>query len=478
MISPSDPTTSAVLTGHPPFSGAGLSYLDQTSPRDGRVVLFRVPRTDAAGVEQAVNGARAALGDWQKISPVRRTELVLAVAERIAEESDRLSLAIASETGKPIREARLEIGFAVNLLRAAVQFAAEPTGQGWNGQEWRTSRRSLGVVAAITPWNNSVAIPMGKVAPALLYGNSVVWKPAPAGARLASRLLDLMLEAGLPSGSVTLIHGDGTTAEHLAENPGVDAVTFTGTTAAGHRLYSLCARRCAPFQGELGGNNAAIVWSDADLVTVAQSVAEAGFGSAGQRCTATRRLIVADPVYDRFREAFERAVALLRWGDPLAEETLVGPLISASSRTRVAGIVEQARALGAIVVAPHTDLPPGDGFYYPPTIVECDDERAEVVQAETFGPVVVVQRARDFDHALKLCNGVTQGLAAALFTNITALKERFLAEAQAGMLKINMPTAGANANAPFGGWKNSGIGPFEHGIADAEFYSRRQTIYV
>jgi alpha-ketoglutaric semialdehyde dehydrogenase len=211
---------------------------------------------------------------------------------------------------------------------------------------------------------------------------------------------------------------------------------------------------------------------------VACQVARSAFGAAGQRCTATRRAVVAEECHNRFRDLLLAAVPGLRWGDPLDEETDVGPLLSASARDRVAAVVGRARSAGAVTFAPHAVPPPGDGFYYPPTVISCDDEKAEVVQEETFGPVVVVQRAHGWDHAMRLCNGVPQGLVAALFSSLPSLQERFLAEARAGMLKINLPTAGAVADAPFGGWKASGVGPFEHGLADAEFYSRYQTVYI
>ena len=400
------------------------------------------------------------------------------MAGRVECDSERLAREIATDTGKPLRDARLEVRFAIELVHAAVRFAAEPTGDGWSGRGWRARRRPLGVVAAITPWNNPLAIPLGKLAPALLHGNTTVWKPAPAAAAIASGVLDLLLEAGLPPGSVTLVQGDRTTAELLAADPRVDAVTFTGSSAAGLSLHALCAGRRVPFQGELGGNNAAIVWSDADLSSVAREVARAGFGAAGQRCTANRRLIVSAEVHDRFRDLLLSTVADLHWGDPLAEDTEVGPLLSADAMERVAGVVDRARSAGAAVSAPHGSPLPGRGFYYPPTVVCCDDEGAEVVREETFGPVVVLQRALGFDRAIELCNGVPQGLVAALFSDSPALREQFLAEAQAGMLKLNMPTTGAAADAPFGGWKDSGAGPFEHGLADAEFYSRRQALYA
>jgi alpha-ketoglutaric semialdehyde dehydrogenase len=469
----------ALHSGSEAIEGADLSGTDHVSPRDRHAVLWRIPFCSAEQVSRGAKTARAVLDVWQCWPAERRADVLRAVAGRVQAEAERFALQIAVDTGKPLGDARLEVGFAVDLVREALRFACGTTGEGWRGAGWHLRRQPVGVVAIITPWNNPLAIPLGKLAPALLHGNTVVWKPAPAGAALALRILNLLLEAGLLPGTVNVAQGDRTTAMLLAADGNVDAVTLTGSSTAGQALHTVCAARRVPFQGELGGNNAAIVWADADLPAAASSLARAGFGAAGQRCTATRRVIVPYECFHHFRELFLEATARLRWGDPLDAATDVGPLISADALRRVGAVIDRTRSSGVAVFAPHTASSPGtDGFYYPPTVVCCDDDSMEVVQEETFGPVVVLQQARDWNRAVRLCNGVSQGLVAALFSRSRDVQERFLAEARAGMLKINMPTAGAVACAPFGGWKESGIGPFEHGVADAEFYSRYQTIYV
>jgi aldehyde dehydrogenase (NAD+) len=287
--------------------------------------------------------------------------------------------------------------------------------------------------------------------------------------------------AGLPPGIVNLVHGDRGTAEHLLSDPNIDGATLTGSSRAGFAAQVICMRRRIPFQGELGGNNAAIVWSDADLGQAAALIALGGFGSAGQRCTATRRVIVDRECSGKFLDQFQEAVSELSWGDPLNERTRVGPVISKDALRRIAGVVDRARAAGATVLTPHASAFPAEvgpgGFYFPPTIVCCRDPAAEIVLEETFGPVVVVQEANSWEHALDLCNGVSQGLVASLFSSSAGHAREFLAEARAGLLKINTPTAGAAADAPFCGWKGSGVGPPEHGVADIEFYSRWQTVY-
>jgi acyl-CoA reductase-like NAD-dependent aldehyde dehydrogenase/isochorismate hydrolase len=456
--------------------------IDHACSGDGGQTRLRIPVGRDEDVRAAATTARSALGAWQDWPLPQRSELLLKVAAAVKDAGPGIARQIAVETGKPIRDARLEIGFAADLVREAVRFVNIPAGDGWSGQRWRLRRTPLGVVGVITPWNNPLAIPLGKIGPALLHGNTVVWKPAPAGASIAARALALMREVGLPAGVVTIVQGDRTTAERVAANPGVDAMTLTGSSAAGQAVGLICAARHVPFQGELGGNNPAVVWADADLRDAAQQIARAGFGAAGQRCTANRRIVVDATCHDAFLVLFTEAVANLRWGDPLDDTTDVGPLISAAAVRRVADVIERARGEGTTVITPHQSSPEHSklmetGFYYPPTVVCCDDPRAEIVREETFGPVVVVQKAQGWDDAMRLCNGVRQGLVAALFSGSPQRQKQFLTEARAGMLKINTATAGAAADAPFGGWKASGAGPPEHGLADTEFYSRYQTIY-
>jgi acyl-CoA reductase-like NAD-dependent aldehyde dehydrogenase len=366
----------------------------------------------------------------------------------------------------------------VGLLRAALPWApdSEPASR---GAGWAAYRRPQGVIAAITPWNNPLAIPLGKLAPALLFGNTVAWKPAIPGAGIAQRVFELLEDCGCPLGAVTLLQGDHTTAERLISDPGIDAVTLTGSSGAGYAAQVLCARRRIPLQAELGGNNGVIVWGDADLEKTARMLAIGAFGSAGQRCTAARRLIVDTACFGTFLEPFVTAVRALKWGDPLDEATEIGPVISPASRQRIEELVDRARAAGAEVLAPHGPRPEavGTGCYVPPTIVVCGDPVAEIVQEETFGPVAVIQRAGDWDEALALCNGVRQGLVASLFSRSESRQQDFLAKAQAGMLKINAAPEGAAPDAPFCAWKESGVGPPEHGLTDRDFYCRYQTVY-
>jgi acyl-CoA reductase-like NAD-dependent aldehyde dehydrogenase len=262
----------------------------------------------------------------------------------------------------------------------------------------------------------------------------------------------------------------------------VKAVSFTGSSANGWKVMHLCGSQHKWLQAELGGNNGAIVCPDAeDLAGVARQIVEAAFVFAGQRCTATRRVIVLEAIYDSFLPLLQTSTAELTWGNPEDERTQVGPLLSRARAERVALLVERARAAGATVCQPHlhpaaTGRPEG-AAYHAPTLVLCDQPDSEIVQEETFGPVLVVQRARDWAEALQLLNGVRHGLAAACFTRDAGTRERFLAEARAGILKINRATADAGVDVPFGGWKGSGIGVPQHGAANVEFYTRFQSVY-
>jgi acyl-CoA reductase-like NAD-dependent aldehyde dehydrogenase len=261
--------------------------------------------------------------------------------------------------------------------------------------------------------------------------------------------------------------------------PGVDGVTLTGSSAAGFAAQEACARRRIPLQAELGGNNASLVWEDADLELAAREIAEGAFAQAGPRCTANRRGVVPGEARDRLVELLERETAALPWGDPRDESTRVGPLVSVESRQRIESLLARAGGEAEVVasLAESPSVPGFEGRWHPPTIVRCDDPGHELVQEESFGPVLVVQAAEGWEHAMELVNGVRQGLAAALFSSSGEPWERFLDEAEAGILKRNRSTADAEVDVPFGGWKESGIGPPEHGSFDRDFYTRAQAVY-
>lgn len=457
-----------------PAARPGIAHV---APHDGRP-LFHVPVGDQEHAAAAADSAARAWRAWQAVPLTERVGPLLAAADRLESAVEEWARRIVLETGKPLLEARREVQFAAELIRAATRTAlADHDAEGAAG--WLLRRRPHGVVALVTPWNNPLAIPLGKIAPAIAHGNTVVWKPAVPASAIAVAVHRWLLEAGLPGGVVNVLLGDHSTAEHLLDQPLVRAASLTGSSAAGYAVHAICARRRIPFQGELGGNNAAIVWSDTDLRTAAREIAGGGFGSAGQRCTANRRVIVERGVFAAFATELEAATDALGWGDPFDEATVIGPLISPQACRRVADAVAAAEEAGAVVHS-RRSLPPGvdpHGAYFPPTIVRNAAQTADIVQEETFGPVVVLQAAADWEEAIGLCNGVRQGLAAALFSRSAALVERFLNEAQAGLLKLDHSTAAAAADAPFGGWKSSGVGPAEHGIADRDFYTRMQAVY-
>jgi len=463
-------------------SGAASAHVHRSPAHPDRI-LWSSRSAGAEEVAGAVERAGAARRRWQAATIADRRRWVENLAGLLADASvaARLATRIATDVGKPLRDARGEVARCRLLLEAAVRHAVagDPVRTFDDGSMMR--RVPLGTVAVVTPWNHPLAIAVGKIAPAVLHGNTVVWKPAPAASDLAAALCELMADAGWPEDLVTLVPGGVETARRVMNAPGVDAITVTGGPAAGAAARRCAALRHLPLQAELGGNNVAVVWPEADEAEAARLIAPAAFGFAGQRCTANRRVIVPRGQLESFLGHLTTATRGLAWGEPLDEATVVGPMISEDSRERVALALAAAAQCGHRVITPHAGhhpVPAGGGWYLSPAIVVCDDPEADIVQRESFGPVLVVQPADTWDHAIDLANGVTQGLVAAVFTDSAARWEDFRDRARAGILKWNRATADAGVEAPFGGWKASGIGPPEHGPANLEFYTRSQTLYA
>lgn len=444
--------------------------------------LWQVPVCGKAEVQEAVRSAQCAWRRWQASSVTLRSRIIRRAADLLEAQCLELAHAAATQVGKPVSQAEAEVAATIEMLQA---IARRPAGklEMRFGRDALVRRRAVGVVAVITPWNSPLAVPMGKIAPALLYGNVVAWKPAVPASALAHELVNVLGSAGCPPGVLNVLCGDSSTSRALMLAEGVDAVTLSGGAAAGWCGQEVCASRRIPFQAELGGNNAAIVWLDADLEDAASKVAHGAFAFAGQRCTANRRVIAHASCYEAFLDRLQKAVAGLAWGDPMERATVVGPMISVEARQRLKRFVERVGAAATATFAPHAlqrecNRLVTSGAYYPPTVICCEEPAHEIVQEETFGPVLVVQRAVDWDHAVALCNGVRQGLVASLFSHSQAVVERFLAEIQAGVLKVNSATAGLDMTVPFEGRKSSWVGPAEHGSSDREFYTLIQTIYA
>jgi acyl-CoA reductase-like NAD-dependent aldehyde dehydrogenase len=386
---------------------------------------------------------------------------------------------MALELGKPITLGHDEVRFAIELLHATASMVVRD--QVWEvcGRNRSYARRCPpGVVGIITPWNNPVAIPVGKLGPAIAFGNGVVWKAALQAPRTTRLVMEMLLEAGSPSGLVNLLFGGAGTARQIIYRPEVEGISFTGSCAAGREVARLCAHFLKPLQAELGGNNAAIIMPDADVEKSARELTFAAFGFSGQRCTATRRFIVHQAIRRSFEKNLLSSIQSLHLGDPMDPETHVGPVISREKQRMLRDLVREASLRGARVLYGGKIPPKWDfGCWFEPTVMDTPDPTLTVVQEETFGPVAVLQTAQDLDNALELINGVPQGLVASLYSHDITSQRRFLEEVKSGVLKLNQPTLGVVPEAPFGGWKASGLGPPEHGIWDQESYTRAQALY-
>ena len=419
---------------------------------------------------------------WRRTDLSSRCDILGKLAAALEGAAPELAKQMSFEIGKPLSHGLEEVRRAAANVRDVTLRAG--IFQFQKRESVGTIRfESLGVVALISPWNNPVAIPIGKIAPALVYGNAVVWKPAPAATRISTIVLKLLRNSGVPQHAVQILTGDHTTAQALAFDKIINAVTITSSAQAGFAIQEICARRFVPLQAELNGNNAAIVWDDADLAEAASAITNGAFGFAGQRCTANRRVIVNTRIATKFASELKRAAEKLVWGDPANKGTQIGPVINAQKRDEHAAIILAAKNSGALRQVEYLFSKQAQepwvtrGAYTQPVIAWCDAPEHPLVQEETMSPLLVVTRAKDFDEALRLSNGVRHGLVAALFSDSSDLQEKFLDEAQAGILKLNTSTAGVDVRLPFGGWKASAIGPPEHGESDPLFYTRAQAIY-
>jgi aldehyde dehydrogenase (NAD+) len=343
-------------------------------------------------------------------------------------------------------------------------------------------RKPVGVVALITPWNFPSAIPAWKLAPALICGNTVVLKPASAAPLSAWRIIEACHEAGIPKGVVNFVAGPGASlGRALVEAPAVQAVSFTGSCEIGHKLHALASARRLRIQLEMGGKNPTIVLADADFASAVENVANASFFSTGQKCTATSRAIVEEPIYDRFVAALAERTRSLKVGNGMQPDIEIGPCVDEGQMNTVLHYIETGRrecgaplAGGRRLTGPTYDR----GWFVEPTLFADVDPQATIAREEIFGPVLAVTRARDFQHAMELANASQFGLSASIQTTNVSRVFEFIHGMQAGLLTINLPSAGVEYQLPFGGTKDSSFGPKEQGPAAVEFYSDYKTVYL
>jgi len=437
-----------------------------------------------ATAREAVEAAAAAFQAWRSTPAPARGAILRQAADLLAQRSQSIAREFASEEGKTLAEALGEVGRAVAILRYYAGQTLEPDGETFGSHSASTllyaRREPVGVVAVITPWNFPIAIPAWKIAPALAYGNSVVWKPAELTPVTSVRLLEALAEAGLPDGVLNLVLGRGSeVGDVLVEHESVSCVTFTGSNPVGRAIQVKAVQKGKKVQLELGGKNPAIVLADADLDLAVEQVARGAFLSAGQKCTATSRVIVDRKLFDEFGERLALVARTWKLGDPLAEGTRIGPLVSEDQMRSVVGHLDRGRAAGAGFLAGGgraADL--GEGYFVQPTVVTGAPPDSPLVSEEIFGPVAALLPAAGYEEAVELANATPFGLAASLFTRDLNSALKFAEEAQAGLVKINQETAGVEFQAPFGGYKASSSGSREQGKAAREFFTQWKTVYV
>ena len=469
----------AVIAGAPRPAAPDRACVLHRNPCRSTEVLAEVPLGDAPEIAAAAAAGAAAQDAWARTDPSARADLLERWAEDLAAQRDRLTDLVVREVGKPRRAAAEEVGRAAAHARVAAELVRASADPSRIAPGVVARQRPIGVVGLITPWNNPLAIPVGKIAPALGFGNAVVLKPAPEASATALALLEGLQRVGLPTGLANAVLGDGTTARALCREPRIAAIAVTGSIATGRVVAGLCALAMKPLQAELGGNNAAIVLGDADLERTAHDLARAAFAFAGQRCTAIRRIVVEASVAARFTALMTAAVAALVNGEPDDPATEVGPLISSEKRARVIAAIEDAVANGARVLVGGS-VPPAlaHGAWLTPALLSAVEPHSRIAQDETFAPVAVILPARDLDEALAIANGVPHGLVMSVHTQDERLRARVREAAEAGILQLGAGPLAVHPRAPFSGWKASGLGPPEHGIWDAAFYARTQAVYT
>ena len=338
-------------------------------------------------------------------------------------------------------------------------------------------REPLGVVGLITPWNFPLAIPAWKMAPALICGNTVVIKPASNASLNAAALVGILSEAGLPDGVVNMVTGPGSkVGDALVTDPRVKGLSFTGSTATGLGIQERAVGK--KVQLELGGKNPYVVMEDADLADAAAKISFSAFGFAGEKCTAASRAIVVEDVYDDFIEELKQTTEAMKVGDPMDDDTAVGPVVNKDQYDKILSALETAKNEGRVVVEGGATGDEEDGYFISPAIVADVDNSSETAQEEIFGPVLAVIKARDFDHAVELANDTRYGLTAGIATKSLRYAYDFMARSETGLVNVNLPTAGLEFQVPFGGNKESGVGGREQGPAALDFYSAWKTVSV
>jgi aldehyde dehydrogenase (NAD+) len=463
----------------------GPTYENRNPANTDEVVGLFVKGTEQ-DVNAAADAAAAALPAWSSLPGPGRGNYLFKVADILERNFDSISADMTREEGKTLPEAKGEVRRSINIFR---YFAGE--GSRMNGLlvpserdrvHMFAIRKPLGVVGLVTPWNFPSAIPAWKLAPALICGNTVLLKPASAAPLSAWRLVEACHEAGIPKGVVNFLSGSGSTIGNaLVDSKPLKGISFTGSCQVGHDLHQKASERRLRIQLEMGGKNPTIILADADFNAAVENTVNAAFFSTGQKCTATSRAIVEDAIYDRFVDALVERTKKLKVGNGMNPDVHIGPAVDKGQLETNLRYIEIGRKECGEPKIGGSRLTGGEydkGYFCEPTIFADVEQHHTIANEEIFGPVLAVMRARDFDHAMEIANNIPLGLSASVQTSNVSRVFEFVYRMEAGLLTVNLPSAGVEYQLPFGGTKESSFGPKEQGPAALEFYSDYKTIYL
>ena len=459
------------------FQTVGEATLLTNNPSNPSEIVAQAIPVDSTGVEAAIQAAQVAQSKWSALPGPARADFLNRWADQILALSADMANAVATEVGKPIGEAKGEVGRCVAILRYFAGDCVRETGDVIPGLASTSLQYSLrvplGVVGLITPWNFPVAIPLWKAAPALACGNTVVLKPAETSVYCATLLAEAAAAAGLPDGVFNVLLGDGPAiGKALIESPIVKAISFTGSARVGAIVAEGCASRNKKFQTEMGGKNAGIVLPYADLKSAATLIDGGAMRFAGQKCTATSRVIVHKDVLSAFNAELVSAIQSLKVCSALESDCAVGPVITEPSQQKILIAIQSG---GKPI---YQGSAPSAGYFVPPTVFGDVNPNDPLAQDELFGPVLATITANDLDHAIEIANGVPYGLSASLFTKDIASAFKYIQRIEAGLVRVNADTTGVDPHAPFGGVKGSSSGTREQGPAAKDFYTEIKTIQI
>ncbi len=464
--------------------GTGLTR--NINPSNTKDVVGEYARADKAQTEKAIAAAKAAFPAWARATPQERYDVLTRISAEILSRKEELGRLLAREEGKTLPEGIGEVARAGQIFAFFAGEALRLTGEKGPsvrpGLEVEISREPLGVVGMITPWNFPIAIPAWKIAPALCYGNTVVFKPAELVPGSAHALSEIIARSGIPAGVFNLVVGSGSVVgQTLLEHPHVDAISFTGSVATGRKIAQACvlATPMKKFQLEMGGKNPLVVLDDADLKVAVEVAVNGAYFSTGQRCTASSRLIVTEGIHDRFVEAVAERLKGLQVDDALKQGVHIGPVVDQSQLDQDLRYLKIGKDEGARLYwggeLLNRDTP---GFYLQPALFTEATNSMRIAREEIFGPVACVIRAKNYDEALAIANDTEFGLAAGVCTTSLKYASHFRRNSEAGMVMVNLPTAGVDYHVPFGGRKGSSYGAREQGSYAREFYTTVKTAYT